>query len=244
MKKTATMIIVCAMLWSICTPVSAAPHWVSLFDENLAEAFEQFTHRRNELYKGEFQMYLGDEFYSRIPIEADFSGYGITELTGIFELGNLRRLDLSDNNISNLYGLTLWNEYDKETRRYSPITYDGGYCMTQLRFLDLRNNPLDTNDPATMKIIQRYIDNGCEVLYDVKYFIGDTDGDGKIGINDVLEILKYLANIDCVIKEGNDAWNASLITGDEKPTINDALEILKKLAGIASVFDTRDQKNY
>jgi hypothetical protein len=62
----------------------------------------------------------------------------------------------------------------------------------------------------------------------------------KIGIQDVLELLKFLARIDnnIITKEGENsrAWNAALITPQSqsanKPGISDALEILKHLASI------------
>jgi hypothetical protein len=65
---------------------------------------------------------------------------------------------------------------------------------------------------------------------------GDVDGDGRITINDALEILKYLAKLDSKIEHGNDAWNAALIVSKSSPAIADALEILKYLAKLDSVI--------
>jgi hypothetical protein len=66
--------------------------------------------------------------------------------------------------------------------------------------------------------------------------IGDVDGDGRITINDALEILKYLAKLGGRIHPGNAAFNAARIVtpGVGNPTINDALEILKFLAKLDS----------
>ena len=64
-----------------------------------------------------------------------------------------------------------------------------------------------------------------------------TSSNDAIGIDDALEILKYLAGMDNVMtgpnKEGikcENAWNAgSFVIGDE-PRITEALELLKYLA--------------
>jgi len=67
-------------------------------------------------------------------------------------------------------------------------------------------------------------------------------GKSTVGINDALEILKYLADMDNVItKSGEDsqAWSSALITPASqrtgKPRVNDAIEILKKIAKMKSL---------
>jgi hypothetical protein len=62
--------------------------------------------------------------------------------------------------------------------------------------------------------------------------LGQVRGEGKVSINDALEILKHLAGIDSVIDNCEIALMASLIVSEGKPTIADVLEILKHLAGI------------
>jgi hypothetical protein len=71
---------------------------------------------------------------------------------------------------------------------------------------------------------------------------GDVDGDGFVTINDVLEILLYLAGLEGEIitpaginQRAYDA--ASSITGGSSIEITDALEVLMYLAGLPSVFD-------
>jgi len=68
-----------------------------------------------------------------------------------------------------------------------------------------------------------------------------TSSIGAIGIDDALEILKYLAGMDNVMtgrnKEGikcANAFNAALIKGYLEPQISDVLEILKWLARMES----------
>jgi hypothetical protein len=62
--------------------------------------------------------------------------------------------------------------------------------------------------------------------------LGQVRGEGKVSINDALEVLKHLAGIDSVIDNCEIALMASLIVSEGKPTIADVLEILKHLAGI------------
>jgi hypothetical protein len=64
--------------------------------------------------------------------------------------------------------------------------------------------------------------------------LGDVDDNGRITINDALEILKFLAKLDSVISPGNAAFQAALIASTATPNINDALEILKHLAKLDS----------
>jgi hypothetical protein len=66
--------------------------------------------------------------------------------------------------------------------------------------------------------------------------MGRVLGGEDITIMDAVEILKYLAGMDSVIMEGNDAWLAALITGGNEPQIGDVLEILKYLAGMDNVI--------
>jgi murein DD-endopeptidase MepM/ murein hydrolase activator NlpD len=65
------------------------------------------------------------------------------------------------------------------------------------------------------------------------------NGDDKVTIADVLEILKYLANMKSAITDFEDlycdeAFEAACVTGGEFPVIADVLEILKYLAGMNS----------
>jgi len=66
--------------------------------------------------------------------------------------------------------------------------------------------------------------------------LGDVNDSGDIDIGDVLEILKYLADLPSVIDDDEEAFEFALITGEEVPTIGDALEILKYLAGLPSLL--------
>jgi len=65
----------------------------------------------------------------------------------------------------------------------------------------------------------------------------------RIRIDDAIEIFKYLADMDSVIKKRDDSLRASLITIESrfayKPSIADALEILKYLAGMNSELGLR-----
>ena len=72
--------------------------------------------------------------------------------------------------------------------------------------------------------------------------LGRILGAQQITIADALELLKYLANMDGIIKKcGKDstAWDAALITPasqrEGNPSIADVLEILKALAGMESL---------
>jgi hypothetical protein len=69
--------------------------------------------------------------------------------------------------------------------------------------------------------------------------LGDINGDGQVDIMDALEVLKYLAQMDSVIEEGNDAWNNARLIRDSDPSIVTALEILKAISGMRSVFDAQ-----
>jgi hypothetical protein len=65
---------------------------------------------------------------------------------------------------------------------------------------------------------------------------GDVDLNGRITINDALEILKYLAKLESIVNEEPQSFLNASIVGDS-PTINDALEILKHLAKLDSRLD-------
>jgi hypothetical protein len=69
--------------------------------------------------------------------------------------------------------------------------------------------------------------------------IGHVRGNPAIGIDDALEILKYLAGLPGEISPGNDAFNAARIVtpGEGNPSISDVLEILKHLAGLPNLID-------
>ncbi|MCL1865867.1 MAG: CotH kinase family protein [Oscillospiraceae bacterium] len=93
------------------------------------------------------------------------------------------------------------------------------------------------------------------------YYCGDVLGNGNIGINDALEILKYLAKLNSTIstesKSRIAATGASRGTGigsftsisanlenkDVFPGINDALEILKYLAKLTSYYTALHPQN-
>ena len=69
---------------------------------------------------------------------------------------------------------------------------------------------------------------------------GDIDGNGTVAIADALEILKYLAKMNSMVSESNQAaFQAALITPASqaagKPAIADVLEILKHLAKMTSL---------
>ena len=78
----------------------------------------------------------------------------------------------------------------------------------------------------------------------IPYKPGDVTGNGAIGIDDALEILKYLAGMDNVMtgpnKEGikcENAFNAGRVMDENEPGIADVLEILKWLAKMTSELD-------
>jgi Leucine-rich repeat (LRR) protein len=100
------------------------------------------------------------------------------------------------------------------------------YPLKNLTFYTLFDNPVTDEQIAELKKELRKAD----------FFMGKILGGEEITILDALEILMYLAGLDSVIEEGNNAWFASLITGKDTPTINDALEILMHLAGMESVL--------
>ena len=64
-------------------------------------------------------------------------------------------------------------------------------------------------------------------------------GGDEISIGDALEILKYLAGLDNVIDDDDNALAAAIIVDageSTAPTIGDALEILKYLAGLENMI--------
>jgi hypothetical protein len=71
---------------------------------------------------------------------------------------------------------------------------------------------------------------------------GDVNANGKVDISDALEILIFLAGMDGIIRNCNNAWNAALITLESQaeniPKITDTLEILMWLAGMNSDYLT------
>jgi hypothetical protein len=71
-----------------------------------------------------------------------------------------------------------------------------------------------------------------------RYGCGDVNGDGRITINDSLEILKYLARLDSVVVQGTPHYDAAIIhPAAIRPSINCALEILKHLAKTRNFID-------
>jgi hypothetical protein len=58
---------------------------------------------------------------------------------------------------------------------------------------------------------------------------GHVRGDDKIGIGDVLEILKHLAGIE-TIQPGTNKWKSAALTNPDTISINDALILLKYLS--------------
>jgi hypothetical protein len=71
-----------------------------------------------------------------------------------------------------------------------------------------------------------------------RYRCGDTTGDDVVDINDVLEILKYLAGLPSTIMVDPLALHASRVSDPTalEPTIADALEVLKLLAGLPNTI--------
>ncbi|MCL1866494.1 MAG: leucine-rich repeat domain-containing protein [Oscillospiraceae bacterium] len=108
--------------------------------------------------------------------------------------------------------------------------------LSNLGYVSLEFNPLKFREVSELI---RAVPSDCEVTHDtVSPAVGQILGD-KVGINDALEILRYLAKLDSAIEVGNDAWYESLITGGSKPSINDALEILKYLAKLPGLISER-----
>ena len=93
--------------------------------------------------------------------------------------------------------------------------------------LHLGNSPVS---PEQVAAVQEAFPN-CIIEYNyVPLADGRVCRNDTVTINDALEILKYLAKLDCMIEEGNESWYAALITNGTFPTVRDALEILKYLA--------------
>ncbi|MCL1866147.1 MAG: peptidoglycan DD-metalloendopeptidase family protein [Oscillospiraceae bacterium] len=78
-----------------------------------------------------------------------------------------------------------------------------------------------------------------ESLNNKPYRLGDVNGDGKVTIDDALEIQKYLAKLPSVIDGNPQAFKSACVLGGEKPTIDDSMEILRYLAKLPSVLDSR-----
>ncbi|MDR2728874.1 MAG: InlB B-repeat-containing protein [Chitinispirillales bacterium] len=104
--------------------------------------------------------------------------------------------------------------------------------------------------------IIRYIALDSAALQGRPYCCGDVNGDGKVTINDVLEILKYLAGMDSSLTNSEKAENANEVTigkyshkafragvvmrnenRKKEPIIGDVLEILKYLSGMNGALD-------
>jgi hypothetical protein len=66
--------------------------------------------------------------------------------------------------------------------------------------------------------------------------LGNVTGSGKIGIQDSVEIIMYLANLKSVIKTDERAFEAALVLNqsqrNRKPALGDAVEILKAVANL------------
>jgi hypothetical protein len=67
--------------------------------------------------------------------------------------------------------------------------------------------------------------------------MGDVDLDGKVTIEDAIEILKQIVGLANVIDGNPAALERALVTGEEIPAINDALEILKFLVDLDSLIE-------
>ncbi|MCL1867305.1 MAG: hypothetical protein FWF82_07845, partial [Oscillospiraceae bacterium] len=144
--------------------------------------------------------------------QADLSGNKISDLSALLgKQETLMNLDLTDNLLvlSQVNGFTAANP-QCEVKHNAPDV-PATSATTPV------TTPSSSNSASTSGVSST---TGTQT----EFILGDVDGDGKVTINDALEILKYLAKLDSAIVEGSDAWFASLITGRDKPTINDVLE--------------------
>ena len=88
----------------------------------------------------------------------------------------------------------------------------------------------DTEDFGTPLISGDAIESVTEVIH-----YGDVNCDKRINTADAVEIFKYLAKMDSVIKNpGSLQWKAACITGGDKPAVKDAVQIFMYLAGMSA----------
>jgi Leucine-rich repeat (LRR) protein len=152
----------------------------------------------------------------------------ISPLSNLTNLGGpLGALDLGYNQITDVTPLSELTKLQRLILSYNQITdLTPLESLKNVSLMALQGNPVTDEQIADLK--------SKLVLF--RFYMGHILGGEEITILDALEILMYLAGLDSVIEEGNNAWFASLITGKDTPTINDALEILMHLAGLESVL--------
>ncbi|MCL1866232.1 MAG: hypothetical protein FWF82_02365, partial [Oscillospiraceae bacterium] len=148
-------------------------------------------------------------------------------ISPLSDLPKLQTLVLDNNQIRNLiplYGLKASPKLMLSIR-YNPVSSE------QKRMLRRNVNPLSVlvdNEPCDC--------GECDICKQL-YLLGDVTGTGTVGIDDALEILRFLAKLPNVIDGNESAKDAACIVSEDVPGISDALEVLKKLAKLPNVID-------
>ena len=147
----------------------------------------------------------------------------ITDLAPLHNLTNLQALYLDDNQITDL----------------TPL-----YSLTNLERLHLRNNPIT---PQQVRALRKALPD-CEITHNATcvvceeitcpgaYRTGDVNGNCWIGIDDGLEILKWVIGLESVIDGNEFAFNAALIGDEVEPSVDGGLAVLRFVIGLDSVL--------
>jgi hypothetical protein len=72
---------------------------------------------------------------------------------------------------------------------------------------------------------------------ELDYLPGDVNGDGEVGIDDALQILRYLIGLSSILDDCENAVRAALIVSDDIPQVGDALQILRYLIGLPNELE-------
>jgi Leucine-rich repeat (LRR) protein len=207
-----------------------------------------------------YQLYLsGNEISDLSPLsEMQFSVLSLSDnkISDLSPLSAMRWLDylkLDNNQIRDLSPLSSLTElYSLNTLslRGNLINELTPLYSTDVSYLYIHDNPVNLAQVRALEeALKRTVNHNavcdCKNCTDCG-FLGGHYGFGfvlnneNITILDVLEILKYLAELPNIIEDSANSRAAAIILNagtSTEPTINDALEILKKLARLLNRID-------
>jgi hypothetical protein len=69
------------------------------------------------------------------------------------------------------------------------------------------------------------------------YIPGDVNYDGKVTVDDALQVLRFLVGLPSVIDNCEKSRKAALIVSRDRPQVDDALQILRFLVGLPNALD-------
>jgi hypothetical protein len=102
----------------------------------------------------------------------------------------------------------------------------------------------EEDECPTIEIIKRHCCEKCrrqvvntQTIIVIVIMPGDVRGTGNVGVQDALQILRYVVGLDSVIANCESAFNAARITGGVRPGARDALQILRRQVGLPSLLD-------